>query len=73
MDAKNKASVESSDASAKNDMWLRDGREVMRLVNLADSVQNERRVLGTGSWPSIVDSSSLSNIDKSIMIDLRGR
>lgn len=45
-DAKNKASAESSDASAKMHKWARDGRELTNSYSRADSLQHERGCRG---------------------------
>lgn len=66
------ARVESSDASAKKEIWLREGKALIRLAKSADSTQHDRRLIERegGSPGKEWSSSSGSNIDKSIMIDL---
>jgi hypothetical protein len=62
-DENKRESVESSEASAKKEMWLRDGSELIRLASRADSPHDVRGALDVG-W------SSGSNMVMSMMMDL---
>lgn len=72
-DAKRSARVESSDASAKKEMWFSEGKDLIRLVRRVDSTQHDLRGAGTADCRGEggADSpSDDSNIPKSIIIDL---
>lgn len=72
-DANRRASVASSDASAKNEMWLRFGRAPIRLVSSVDSCQHVR-LLTVRNRPAHSEAtdelSSLSKMFRSMIMDL---
>lgn len=70
-EAKSSARVASSEASAKKEMWFKEGKAWIRLKSLVDSIQNDRCTMRAGARPSAEASSSLSNMDRSMMMDLR--